>query len=270
LGDRDRDFFKVENLPSITFGLPPSIVALLIFAVTLVCTFLLVFMLVPALGVQLSSPWYYFVFVQASLSAVIAYLLEMDWWWWLILFFFPLAVALGCCFSLPAYYYLLAFSFFLLLYWSTFRTQVPYYPSSPELPLLILELLAEKKTVHMIDIGSGFGGLMLHLAAERPDSFFSGIEIAPFPWLISVLRNKLLGQHVQFLRGDYNDLNFANYDIVFAYLSPRAMPDLWVKAKNEMCSGALLLSYEFIIPDNEPNMCINSGKNNPNLYVWRI
>ena len=42
--------------------------------------------------------------------------------------FLPGLVA-GAMLHLPSSIYLLAFLFLLLLYWSTFRTQVPFYPS---------------------------------------------------------------------------------------------------------------------------------------------
>jgi hypothetical protein len=72
----------------------------------------------------------------------------------------------------------------------------------------------------------------------------------------------------RFIRGDYEHLDFVSYDVVFAYLSPAAMPALWEKARAEMQSGALLLSYEFTIPDIEPHLISTPVDGGPVLYGW--
>jgi predicted O-methyltransferase YrrM len=51
-------------------------------------------------------------------------------------------------------------------------------------------------------------------------------------------------------------LDFAQFDVVFAYLSPAAMPELWKKAQREMRPGSLLISYEFPIEGVEPNLIV--------------
>ena len=56
-----------------------------------------------------------------------------------------------------------------------------------------------------------------------------------------------------FLRGDYESLDFADYDAVFAYLSPAAMTALWRKARREMRPGTRLVSNTFAVPGVEPD-----------------
>jgi len=73
-----------------------------------------------------------------------------------------------------------------------------------------------------------------------------------------------------FVRGDYESLDLGNYDVVFAYLSPAAMPALWRKATAEMAAGALLISHEFSIPGIEPDRIVHPAEGEPPLYVWRM
>jgi predicted O-methyltransferase YrrM len=119
----------------------------------------------------------------------------------------------------------------------------------------------------MVDIGSGLGGFTLHLAAARPESVVVGIELAPLPWLVSRLRAAWSGSRARFLRGDYEQLNFAEYDLVFAYLSPAAMPALWRKAQREMRPGSLLASYEFEIPAADGVKTIRTTEGGQLLYI---
>ena len=118
----------------------------------------------------------------------------------------------------------------------------------------------------MIDIGSGLGGMAMHLAAARPGAEVTGIELAPLPWLVSKLRAALRKSRARFVRGDYEALNFADYDLVFAYLSPAAMPGLWHKAQREMRTGTLLVSYEFEIPAGQSVKTIHATEGGPLLY----
>ena len=209
-------------------------------------------------------------FLQGAIAAAFSYWRGLASWWIAIQFFFPFVLLFGLFLQLPPYFFLSAFLIFLFLYWSTFRTQVPFYPSNLATWDAVAELLPKDRSVHLIDIGSGLGGLVLNLAKRRPDSHFLGIEIAPLPWLVSKLRAQLAKSSAQFTRGDYGRLNFAEYDVVFAYLSPVAMPALWEKVRTEMRSGTMLLSYEFPIPEVEPTFTVAPAENKPKIYAWRI
>jgi len=164
--------------------------------------------------------------------------------------------------------YLTGFLISLGLFWTTFRSQVPFFPSRPIVWQKVAELIPQDKPIRMIDIGSGLGDLAMHIAKMKTASRIEGIEVAPLPWLVSVVRSYLKGNAAVFKLGDYRELDFAQYDVVFAYLSPAAMPALWEKAHREMSSGSLLISYEFEVPGVSPTFCINTTKQS--IYVWEM
>ena len=130
--------------------------------------------------------------------------------------------------------------------------------------------MPKEQSIRFIDIGSGFGGLVMHLARSRPQDVATGIETAPLPWLVSVMRARTGRSTAHFVRGDYTSLDFADYDVVFAYLSPAAMPALWEKARAEMRQGALLLSYEFFVPGIDPHIVEYPAGKRTALYGWRF
>jgi SAM-dependent methyltransferase len=211
-----------------------------------------------------------FAFLHGALAAGIAYLRRMASWWAPILFFFPPAVVLVNSFHLPPALFLALFLFLLLLFWSTFRSQVPFYPSGQSTWDAVAALLPADKPLRVIDIGSGLGGAVLYLSRLRVDSRFIGIELAPLPWLVSQVRALLTRSRGAFVRGDYTRLDFCDYDAIFAYLSPAAMAALWQKARAEMRPGTLLLSYEFIIEGVQPDVIVHPKENGPALYGWRM
>jgi hypothetical protein len=212
-----------------------------------------------------------FALMQGALATVLARWRRLPWWWLAIQFAFPLAVVGANAVALPRWIYLTAFLLLLLTYWSTFRTRVPLYNCGPAVWHQVGRLLPDGP-VRFLDIGSGLGGIVLHLAASHPQGSFTGIEVAPLPWLISWLRARAgsfatprggsdMAGACRFLRGDYGQQNLGGYDVVFAYLSPVAMPALWEKARDEMLPGSLLLSLEFFIPGVTPDFSVASGDN---------
>jgi SAM-dependent methyltransferase len=155
------------------------------------------------------------------------------------------------------------------LYWSTYRTQVPYYPSGPA-GWHAVEAVLPSGSLRIVDIGCGFGGMVRHLAKQRPECMVEGVELAPLPCWVGKFINTASGSRGRILHGDYQRLDFADYDLVFAYLSPAAMSDLWAKARAEMRPGTLLLSYEFAIPGVESQITNSSPGDDRILRGWRM
>jgi len=213
---------------------------------------------------------YALVILQGCIAMLLSVVCRMDVWWWKIQILFPIGLLVMYQLALPPWIYFLGFVFSLSLFWTTFRTQVPFYPSRPDVWHRVAAYLPKDRHIHLIDIGSGLGDLIMYLARAMPESRFTGIEIAPLPWLISRCRARIRDiDNAGFVLGNYEMLDFAHYDVVFAYLSPAAMESLWQKASREMQPGSLLMSYEFEIPGAEPDSILqHEGK--PSIYVWHF
>ncbi|WP_375539972.1 class I SAM-dependent methyltransferase [Rugamonas brunnea] len=242
----------------------PAVQALLIQCGAVLPTLFLVYLLAT---LRLPVTLLTVALLQGALAALVTYKLELAPWWRPIQFLFPVALLGASALRLPPSLFLGGFLFLLVLYWSTFRTQVPYYPSRLAVWQAVEQLLPAG-AVRMIDIGSGLGGLVLYLARRRPDADCVGIELAPLPWAVSAVRARLAGSAARFLRGDYELLDFAQFDLVFAYLSPAAMDGLWRKASAEMRPGTVLLSYEFAIVARAPDRTLAPVEGGPPLYAW--
>ena len=208
--------------------------------------------------------------LQGGIAAFMSRWRRLATWWLYIQFLFPAASVMMHSLHFPPEIFLLAFVFMLALYWSTFRTQVPFFPSGRVAWDAVFDVLPKDKPVRCIDIGSGLGGCVLNLSMRLPESVFEGIEVAPLPWLISKCRAWITQNRGRFLLGDYERLDFSEYDVIFAYLSPVAMPSLWEKAANEMRHGSLLLSYEFPIPGATPDFITSQAAGGPSLYGWYL
>lgn len=247
---------------------PPALQALIIQGVSLLAAWLILSLL--SRYADLHPGPVAAALLQGAVAALLSRWRGLAVWWLFIQFLFPAALVATHALHLPPGIFLAAFVVLLSLYWTTFRTQVPLYLSGPAAQDGVAGLLPQDRPVRFIDIGSGLGGLAMGLALRRPDSIFIGIEVAPLPWLVSWLRARVARSRSRFIRGDYGRIDFACYDVVFAYLSPAAMPALWEKACAEMQSGTLLLSYEFLIPGIAPDIVRRDETGGPVLYGWRM
>lgn len=226
--------------------------------------------------------WLPLLILHIILAQFLSKCLGMQPWWRWIHCALPLAVWGMLQFPVPDEFYLLGFLFSLSLYWTTYRTQVPFYPSglttwkqvlamiptySQDAKFGIADVLPKDQRQKVVEIGSGLGGFSHYIAARRPDCDVLGVEVAPLPWLLSVLIGWVRGSRARFHLRSYEKLDFSEYDVIYAYLSPAAMPALWQKASREMRPGGLLISYEFEIPGVTPAMILQGKRP---LYAWRI
>jgi len=209
------------------------------------------------------------------LAAVFSYLAGLARWWLLIQLLFAPALVLMLQLNIPPVFFLLAFLLMLLVYWSTYRSQVPLYLSSQKVWQTLEELLPDaeqEKGFSFMDIGSGMGGVLTHLAAVRPDGRYYGVENAPLPYLLSKLRIKL-GKYpnCQVLWGSLWECDLEPYDVVFAYLSPVPMEPLWHKVKNEMRPGTLFISNSFAVAEHPPQYSITlDDMHHSTLHIWHM
>ena len=252
--------------------LPPSVTAALLqftaFALTLLS--------VRLSGLQ-PSPLA-FALLCGLLAASLSRLAGLARWWLPIQLLFAPALILMLALNIPPGFFLAAFLILLALYWSTFRTQVPLYLSSQKVWRALEGLLPDAKTgFRFIDLGSGLGGVLTHLASARPDGLYSGVESAPLPFLWSWLRVRLGGYRNckvhwgSIWDGSLEACNLAQYDVVFAYLSPVPMERLWRKARAEMRPGTVFISSTFTVPDQAPQQTIQvDDLHRSTLLIWRM
>jgi SAM-dependent methyltransferase len=259
------------NWPRLPKPTAPAIVALLIQCASLLFLILCLSIAWQTFQYKFSLP--VVLVSQAVLTVLLTRWFGLAWWWCVIQPLFPFAVVAMLTIPLPPWLYLALFLILLVIYWSAYQTQVPYYPSTENAWQALEKYLPKDRLFSLVDIGSGLGGLILYLSKKYPDSALTGVEIAPLPWLVSYLRKTAATGNVRFLRSNYETLNFADFDVVFAYLSPAAMPALWIKAKSEMRPGTMLVSYEFPIIGVEEHLSIypeNASSKARKLYIWYL
>jgi SAM-dependent methyltransferase len=208
---------------------------------------------------------------QGAIAAALSRIWKQPVWWLPLHFGFLPAALLALQAGVPAWVYLLGFLLLVLFYWSTFRTRVPLYLSDRRAWEAVIPLLPQTHPFRFIDLGSGLGDVPFYLESRFPQGRFFGAEIAPAPWLISLVRAGFRRSRVTFQRRDYADLNLADFDVVFAFLSPAAMPGLWQQARAQMRNGSLFISLSFNVNTQRPDHVVSLAEGaRHTLYAWRM
>lgn len=131
-------------------------------------------------------------------------------------------------------------------------TGVPYVPLPTHALRKLPSLLTLNQESVLYDLGCGDGRVLYELA-KHSDATFIGIEKAPLPYLIAVLRSALSKKkNVKIIFGDIYTVPLTNATHVFTYLLSEVMNRLYPKLQRELSPGAKVLSCDFTFAAQEP------------------
>jgi hypothetical protein len=217
---------------------------------------------------QQALPWFESSLLIGALAFLLANRTRQDWWWQLIHSLFAPAIVLFSGLDIAPEWYLAAFVLMFLVYRGALTSQVPLYLSNKETTRILSELLMPAAKV--VDLGAGMGSVVSPLAKMRADTQISGIENSYLPWAIGFLRTANL-RNCHWALGNFWDVSLAEYNVVYAFLSPAPMSRLWLKVKREMHPGALLISNSFRVPDVDATEEIDvDDSRKTRLYCYRL
>ena len=209
--------------------------------------------------------------VQGVVAAFIGHRLGLARWWVPVQIILPPATLIGAAWQVPPWIFLAVFITLLLVYWNTARNRVPLYLTNRTTWAALEELLPEEKGGRFIDIGCGIGGALIYLARKRPDMNFVGIESAPLPYALALLRRLATStRNLDLKYGDFWKEDLGMYDVAYAFLSPEPMPRIFEKSKAEMKAETLFISNSFVVPDFSADEIIEvEDSRETKLHLWR-
>lgn len=225
----------------------------------------------PYYGLQGEAmPWLETSLIIGCVAFALAGLAKQPVWWRVIhAVFVPLAWWVSQ-WQIDPGWFLLAFFLLLLIYRGALSGQVPLYLSNAATVEALASVIATTPAARFVDLGAGIGSSVIPLSRQFSAAHFAGVENAPLTWLMGWLRSR--GQNnLQWSYGSFWEAPLSQYDVVYAFLSPAPMPELWRKAQLEMRPGSLFISNSFPIPDLEPESIIEVDCSPPRpLYCYRV
>lgn len=105
----------------------------------------------------------------------------------------------------------------------------------------------------LIDLGSGWGTLVIAVARKYPHRQVIGYELSWLPWLVSLIRIYFLRlNNVTIYRRDFKDANLESASVLCCYLFPKAMLTIRRKLIHDHLNSMFIVSNTFALPLCEP------------------
>jgi len=145
-------------------------------------------------------------------------------------------------------------------------------PSSSKAYKAMLELVDETGTGAIIDLGSGWGNLIIPLAKNRPQRPVIGYELSWLPWLISTALKKALHlENLTLYRANFLQVKLPTASVLICYLYPEAMVKIATKLQQDQPDINFLISNNFALPASKPDktIALNDFYKSP-IYLYNI
>jgi trans-aconitate methyltransferase len=150
-------------------------------------------------------------------------------------------------------------------------TGIPSLPSSKPAAQAVISLLREVEVPDdavIYELGSGWGSLAIELARAFPHAQVRGIEISPFPYLVSRLR-ALRHANARFEWGNFDRCDLSDADAITCYLMPEKMARVAELLDAKLRTNVPVVSIEFWFRDRKIEAARRQAKREATaLYIW--
>ena len=229
------------------------------------------FLAVPYFAIrQEALPWWAIAAAIGGIALVLASLTQRPWWWRLIhALFAPLAWSVSLLEINPGWF-LAAFLAALLVFRGALEGRIPLFFSNTPTTTALEQFARHDPKMRFLDLGAGVGSVVSSLAQSFPNARIVGVENAPLTWLIGRLRTARQ-PNCEWLWGNLWREDLSRFDVVYAFLSPQPMTDLWEKVVGEMRPGSTFISNTFPVPERKADQIVEVGDaRQTRLYCYQI
>ena len=148
----------------------------------------------------------------------------------------------------------------------------PPVPSSGRVKKAMLEdaaaFLQAHQNLTVVDLGSGWGTLLIPLAGKFPQHRFVGYELARLPYWFSRWRARNL-LNLRFIRQDFFQADLSSSALVFCFLLPSAMQRCQDEIVPQLTRGSRIYANRFALPDEIPTEVVSLGSAYETYYIYQ-
>ncbi|MCX6739905.1 MAG: class I SAM-dependent methyltransferase [Candidatus Parcubacteria bacterium] len=154
--------------------------------------------------------------------------------------------------------YLLLFAFFLVLgvlgfIMVSFRNIVPFVPTPKKVVRKMVEAADARPGEKICDLGSGSGRIIFQAAKEYKNNLVFGFETSFLLRMFSkslLLFHPLIKKRIQIVNRDFFNINLADFDVIFCFLTPEALRILSPKFQT-LLPGTRIITYMFHLENQQ-------------------
>ena len=92
----------------------------------------------------------------------------------------------------------------------------------------------------------------------------------PLPYLIARLYKLFTRSKCEIILGNFFKINLNQADLIFCYLYPEIVTEVYHKAVKECRPGTIMISNTFSVKDVKPTKIVYNKKNKPQIYYYQI
>ncbi len=219
---------------------------------------------------QLSVTPLLFAIILAIISTAITYFFwKLPNWFLIISLCFPFLFLINYQFlHFSSGVYGVLFLFFALTFSHTLKERVPLYLTNQKTFEALRKIILRERAKTFLDLGSGLGGVVRAVSSDCVQAV--GVESAPLLWVVSSLCS-LITFKGKIRRKNIWKTHLAEFDVIYAFLSPAIMDQLYKKAQTEMKPGSLLVSNSFEVEGIKPSELwhLDDGRQTK-LYFYKM
>lgn len=163
------------------------------------------------------------------------------------------------------------FIFFAMEFYNIlFRGYAPFIVTRKKVIAKILSELDIREGAKIYELGCGQAGFLRALRKKFPRSELIGVEYQLLPYLIGGMQSALTNSKIKFKKKNIFKLNLRDADLIYCYLNPKTMARLEGKFKAECRPGTEVISYQFPLPNKQPEKVVIGPSEKDKVYFYKI
>ena len=145
----------------------------------------------------------------------------------------------------------------MLIVLTSMKTGISPSPSSRKTVRAMMAAMEDSGTGPIVDLGSGWGTLVIAFAGKYPQRQVIGYELSLVPWLFSSIRKSVSRlNNLTLYRKDFRNADLSYASVLTCYLFPGGMVSLKEKLERDKITEVLIVSSTFALPSSEPTRVI--------------
>ncbi len=147
---------------------------------------------------------------------------------------------------------------------------VAYVPTPKDIVRRMLQLADVRRGELVFDLGAGDGRILIE-AVRKFGARAVGVELDPERFARIQERLRATGIVAEVIHEDFMKIDLSSADVVAIYLSPAVNSKLGPKLKDEVKSGARVVSLDYVLPGWVPEreLSVKSGGISRKIYLYR-
>lgn len=147
----------------------------------------------------------------------------------------------------------------------------PFFTSNKKIIDRVVEEIEVQPGMTIYELGCGKAKLLKKIRGRHPDKELKlvGVENFILPLTLLKIQNRIFQYNIQIRDEDIFQTDISEADVIYCFLNVEAMKKLKHKLLFQAKSGTKIISYQFSIPDTEPEEVIKippRGK----IFIYKI